>query len=130
MHKNNFCQFLKQSVVSIHQNNTGATERQKHSKHLECSGKISKSCLNCSGSGHVHPGGALGLHPCQQFFSIVGTEHLLLCTTSTFWKVNSSCSRKQHGDPSEERTPDPRQCCNQVQQGYPDLMKWGLKPGQ
>ena len=54
----------------------------------------------------VHPGEALGFHPNQQFFSIVGTEHLLLGTTSTFWKVNASCSRIQHGDPSEERTPD------------------------
>ena len=41
MRKNNLSQFLKQSVVAIHQNNTGATEKKKqHSKHLECSGKI------------------------------------------------------------------------------------------
>ena len=77
MRKNNLSQFLKQSVVTIHQNNTGATEKKQHSKHLESSGKISKSCLNCSGSGHVQPGEALGLYPSQQFLSIVGTEYLL-----------------------------------------------------
>ena len=43
------------------------------------------------------------LRPSQQFFSHARTE---LGITSTFWEVNVSCSRIQHGDPSEDRTPD------------------------
>ena len=35
-----------------------------------------------------------------------GRSHLFLGITSTFWEVNVSCSRIQHGDLSEDRTPD------------------------
>ena len=31
-----------------------------------------------------------------------GRSHRFLCITSTFWEVNVSCSRIQHGDPSED----------------------------
>ena len=40
-------------------------------------------------------------------FSVMsGRSHCFLGITSTFWEVNVSCSRIQHGDPSEDRTPD------------------------
>ena len=35
-----------------------------------------------------------------------GRSHCFLGITSTFCKVNVSCSRIQHSDPSEDRTPD------------------------
>ena len=40
-------------------------------------------------------------------FSVMsGRSHRFLGKTSTFWEVNVSCSRIQHGDLSEDRTPD------------------------
>ena len=40
-------------------------------------------------------------------FSVMsGQSHRFLGITSTFWDVNVSCSRIQHGDPSEDPTPD------------------------
>ena len=40
-------------------------------------------------------------------FSVMsGWSHRFLGITSTFWEVNVSCSRIQHGDLSEDRTPD------------------------
>ena len=46
------------------------------------------------------------LRPSQQFFSMSRRSHRFLGFTSTFWEVNVSCSRIQHGEPSEDRTPD------------------------
>ena len=40
-------------------------------------------------------------------FSVMsGRSHRFPGITSTFGEVNVSCSRIQHGDPSEDRTPD------------------------
>ena len=40
-------------------------------------------------------------------FSVMsGRSHRFLGITSTFGEVNVSCSRTQHGDLSEDRTPD------------------------
>ena len=44
--------------------------------------------------------------PVNTFSVISGRSHRFLCSTSTFWEVNVSCSRIQHGDLSEDRTPD------------------------
>ena len=38
----------------------------------------------------------------QQFSVMSGRNHCFLGITSTFWEVNVSCSRIQHGDPSED----------------------------
>ena len=41
-------------------------------------------------------------------FSVMsGRSHRFLSIPSTFWEVNVSCSRAQHGDLSEDRTPRP-----------------------
>ena len=40
-------------------------------------------------------------------FSVMsGRSHRFLGITTTFWEVNVFCSRIQHGDLSEDRTPD------------------------
>ena len=44
--------------------------------------------------------------PCKHIFSHVGTEPTLPGNYQYFWGVNVSCSRTQHGDLSEDRTPD------------------------
>ena len=44
--------------------------------------------------------------PLNNFSFMSGRSHCFLCITSTVWEVNVSCSRIQHGDPSEDRTPD------------------------
>ena len=44
--------------------------------------------------------------PSKQFFSHVETEPLLPGYYQYFWEVNVSCSRTQHGDLSEDRTPN------------------------
>ena len=46
--------------------------------------------------------------PVNNFSVMLGRSHRFLgiSITSTFWDVNVSCSRIQHGDPSEDRTPD------------------------
>ena len=44
--------------------------------------------------------------PVNNFSVMSGRSHRFLGITSTFWEVNVSCSRIQHGDPSEDRTPD------------------------
>ena len=44
------------------------------------------------------------LHPSQHFSVMSGRNHRFLGIN--FWEVNVSCSRIQHGDPSEDRTPD------------------------
>ena len=44
--------------------------------------------------------------PVNNFSVMSGRSHRFLDITSTFWEVNVSCSRIQHGDPSEDRTPD------------------------
>ena len=56
-------------------------------------------------------GGGEALCPSQQFFSHVGTEPPLPGYYQyflAFWEVNVSCSRIQHGNPSEDRTPTSR----------------------
>ena len=42
----------------------------------------------------------------NNFSVMLGRSHRFLGITSTFWDVNVSCSRLQHGDLSEDRTPD------------------------
>ena len=44
--------------------------------------------------------------PVSNFSVMSGRSHRFLSITSTFWEVNESCSRIQHGDLSEDRTPD------------------------
>ena len=44
--------------------------------------------------------------PVNNFSVMSGRSHRFLGITSTFWEVNVSCSRTQHGDLSEDRTPD------------------------
>ena len=44
--------------------------------------------------------------PVNNFSVISGQSHCFLGITSTFWEVNVSCSRTQHGNQSEDRTPD------------------------
>ena len=44
--------------------------------------------------------------PSKKIFSHVGTEPPLPVYFQYFWEVNVSCSRIQHGDLSEDRTPD------------------------
>ena len=44
--------------------------------------------------------------PVNNFSVMLGRSHSFLDITSTFWGVNMSCSRTQHGDPSGARTPD------------------------
>ena len=52
-------------------------------------------------------GGGVRLYVPGNNFSIMsGRSHRLLGITSTLWEVNVSCSRIQHGDPSEDRNPD------------------------
>ena len=49
----------------------------------------------------------LRLYVPDNIFSVIsGRSHRLLGITSTFWEVNVSCSRIQHGDLSEDRTTD------------------------
>ena len=43
--------------------------------------------------------------PVNNFTVISGRSNRFLGIISTFWEVNVSCSRTQHGDPSEDRTP-------------------------
>ena len=43
--------------------------------------------------------------PVNNFSVMSGRSHRFLGITSTFWEVNVSCSRTQHGDLSEDRTP-------------------------
>ena len=45
--------------------------------------------------------------PVNNFSVMSGRSHRFLGITSTFWEVNVSCSRIQHGDLSEDRTPRP-----------------------
>ena len=40
--------------------------------------------------------------PLNNFSVMSGRSHHFLGITSTFWEVNVSCSRIQHGDPSED----------------------------
>ena len=42
------------------------------------------------------------LHLSQQFSVMSGRSHRFLDITSTFWEVNVSCSRIQHGGLSED----------------------------
>ena len=44
--------------------------------------------------------------PVNNFSVMSGLSHSFLVITSTFWEVNVSCSKIQHGDLSEDRTPD------------------------
>ena len=44
--------------------------------------------------------------PVDNFSVMSGRSHRFLGITSTFREVNVSCSRIQHGDLSEDRTPD------------------------
>ena len=44
----------------------------------------------------------------NNFLVMSGRSHRFLGINSTFWKVNVSCSRIQHGDLSENRTPTSR----------------------
>ena len=44
--------------------------------------------------------------PVNNFSVMFGWSHRFLGIPSTFRKVNVSCSRTQHGDLSEDRTPD------------------------
>ena len=45
--------------------------------------------------------------PVNNFSVMSGQSHRFLGITSTFLEVNVSCSRIQHGDLSEDRTPRP-----------------------
>ena len=42
--------------------------------------------------------------PVNNFSVMLGRSHRFMGITSTFWGVNMSCSRTQHGDPSGART--------------------------
>ena len=44
--------------------------------------------------------------PVNNFSVMSGRSHRFLGIASTFWEVNVSCSRIQHGDLNEDRTPD------------------------
>ena len=44
--------------------------------------------------------------PVNNFSVMSGQSHRFLGITGTFWEVNVSLLRIQHGDPSEDRTPD------------------------
>ena len=44
--------------------------------------------------------------PVNNFSVTLGRSHRFLGITSTFGEENVSCSRIQHGDLSEDRTPD------------------------
>ena len=46
------------------------------------------------------------LRPSQYFSVMSGLRHCFLGISCTFWEVNVSCSRIQHGDLSEDPTPD------------------------
>ena len=46
--------------------------------------------------------------PVNKFSVMPGRSNRFLGITSTFWEVNVSCSRIQHGDLSEDRFPDPQ----------------------
>ena len=47
--------------------------------------------------------------PVNNFLVMLRRSHRSLCITSTFWEVNYvSCSRTQHSDLSEDRTPTSR----------------------
>ena len=43
--------------------------------------------------------------PVYNFTVMSGRSNRFLGIISTFWEVNVSCSRTQHRDPSEDRTP-------------------------
>ena len=43
--------------------------------------------------------------PVNNFTVMSGRSNRFLSIISTFWEVNVSCSRTQHGDPSVDRTP-------------------------
>ena len=43
--------------------------------------------------------------PVNNFTVMSGRSNRFLGIISTFWEVNVSCSRTQHGDPSEDQTP-------------------------
>ena len=44
--------------------------------------------------------------PVNNFSVMSGRRHRFLGITITLWEVDVSCSRIQHGDPSEDQTPD------------------------
>ena len=44
--------------------------------------------------------------PVNNFSVMSGRSHRFLGITITFWEVNVPCSRIQHGDLREDRTPD------------------------
>ena len=46
--------------------------------------------------------------PVNNFSVMSGRSHCFLGITNTYWEVNVSCSRIQHGDPSKDRTPTVR----------------------
>ena len=46
--------------------------------------------------------------PVNNFSVMSGRSHRFLGIASAFWEVNVSCSRIQHGDLSEDRTPTSR----------------------
>ena len=51
----------------------------------------------------------LRLYVSVNIFSVISERsHRFLGITNTFWEVNVSCSRIQHGDPSEDPTPTSR----------------------
>ena len=57
--------------------------------------------------GMFHDFVAFLLNVLENNFSVMsGRSHYFLGITTTFWKVNVSCSRTKHGDLSEDRTPD------------------------
>ena len=59
--------------------------------------------------------------PVNIFSVMSGQSHRFQGITSTFWEVNVSCSRTQHGDLSEDRTPD-------LSLRSPTLYHWATAP--
>ena len=80
--------------------------KESHESHME------KICLLGFGSGPTQTSCRafwFGLRlyvPVNNFSVMSGRSHSFLGITSTFREVNVSCSRIQHGNLSEDRTPD------------------------
>ena len=76
-------------------------------------GKLRGNTANILQFGFINSGFGFGLvlmlkDPVNNFSVMLGRSHRFLGITSTFWEVNVglSCLRMQHGDLSEDRTPD------------------------
>ena len=68
--------------------------------------KMDFSCSDKQGQIFVCLFGLRLYVPVNNISVMSGRSHRFLGITNTFWEVNVSCSRIQHGDLSQDRTPD------------------------